>query len=85
VADDLERAVAEYRRAQDAIERAKAEAERIVTDARAEAERKRLALNDAIVAAARAGTRQKDIAAVTGFGREWIRRICRAAGIEPDE
>jgi hypothetical protein len=56
----------------------------MVADARDAAEDKRLALNAAIVEAVRAGTRRKDIVAVTGFGREWIRRICRAAGIEPD-
>lgn len=39
----------------------------------------------AIVAAARAGTRQADIVRVTGYTRERVRQICRAAGIEPGE
>jgi F0F1-type ATP synthase membrane subunit b/b' len=40
-------------------------------------------LAQAIVDAARAGTRQSEIVRVTGYTREQVRRICRAAGIEP--
>lgn len=45
----------------------------------------RPALAEAIVEAARSGTRQTDIVRVTGYTREQVRRICRAAGIEPGE
>lgn len=36
----------------------------------------------AIADAARDGMRQSDIVDVTGYTREQVRRICRAAGIE---
>jgi hypothetical protein len=45
----------------------------------------RAKLADAIVAAARAGARQKDIVAVTGYNRERVRQILRAAGITADD
>ncbi len=41
-------------------------------------------LADAIVKAARSGTRQVHIVRVTGYTREHVRQICRAAGVEPD-
>jgi predicted transcriptional regulator len=40
-------------------------------------------LASAIVKAAKAGTRQTDLARLSGYTRERIRQICRAAGIEP--
>lgn len=40
---------------------------------------------DAIAEAARAGMRQADIVRITGYTRERVRQICRAAGIEPVE
>ena len=42
-------------------------------------------LAEAIAAAARAGTKQAEIVRVSGYTREQVRRICRAAGIEPAE
>jgi len=39
----------------------------------------------AIVAAARAGMRQVEIVKVSGYTREQVRRICRAAGVEPGD
>ncbi|MEU7617172.1 hypothetical protein AB0B27_13910 [Micromonospora rifamycinica] len=39
----------------------------------------------AIVDAARAGRRQGEIVKVTGYTRERVRQICRAAGVEPAE
>lgn len=45
----------------------------------------RTRLAAAIVAAARAGRRQSEIVRVTGYTRERVRQICRAAGIEPGE
>ncbi|MFG2058635.1 hypothetical protein ACGFI9_31880 [Micromonospora sp. NPDC048930] len=83
--DDLEAATRDYREAQAAIDTAQAEAKRIVADARTNATRARERLAAAIVAAARAGRRQRDIVAVTGYNRESVRRICRAAGLEPDD
>lgn len=44
----------------------------------------RTELADAIVEAARAGTRQTDIARTTGYTREQVRRICRAAGLQAE-
>jgi hypothetical protein len=42
-------------------------------------EERRAALAEAIVAAARAGRPQVEIVAVTGYAREHVRRIVRAA------
>jgi DNA invertase Pin-like site-specific DNA recombinase len=63
----LEEAARAYRRAKEALDKARPE------------------LAMAIVDAARAGTRQADIVRVTGYTREQVRRICRAAGIESGE
>ncbi len=41
----------------------------------------RTELADAIVEAASAGTRQTDIVRASGYTREQVRRICRAAGL----
>jgi hypothetical protein len=46
-------------------------------------DRAREALAEAIVEAARSGMRQVDIVKVTGYTRERVRQIVRAAGIEP--
>ena len=83
--DDLSDAVRAYRHARADIDAARDQAAQIIEDAKAEAERKRVALADAIVAAARAGMRQRDIVAITGYNRERVRQIVRAAGIEPDD
>jgi hypothetical protein len=47
----------------------------------------RVPLASEIVASARAGMRQRDILDAIGnvYTRETIRRICRAAGVEPAE
>lgn len=42
-------------------------------------------LAEAIAEAARSGTRQAEIVRVTGYTRERVRQICRAAGVEPGE
>jgi DNA-binding phage protein len=44
----------------------------------------RPALAAAIVDAARAGTKQADIARISGYTREQVRRICRAAGLQAE-
>lgn len=77
--DDLEAA----RRAYDAAQAAVGDAERHVAETKAGVPRARERLHAAIVAAARAGARQVDIAAASGYRRERIRQICRAAGVEP--
>jgi hypothetical protein len=86
VSDDLAEAVQALEAARAGVEVAQSEAARVVADARAEVDRKRVALADAIVAAVRAGRRQRDIVAMTGYSRERIRQITRAAGVEaPDD
>lgn len=47
--------------------------------------RARAPLAEEIVKAAKAGMRQVEIVAITGYNRERIRQICRAAGVEPPE
>lgn len=44
--------------------------------------RRRLAA--AVVAAARAKRKQSEIVRITGYTRERVRQICRAAGLEPE-
>lgn len=53
--------------------------------AKAELDTARPELAAAIVEAARAGLRQAEIVRTTGYTREQVRRICRAAGFEPGE
>jgi hypothetical protein len=40
-------------------------------------------LAEKIVEAARAGVAQREIVRLSGYTREHVRRICRAAGLEP--
>ena len=75
----LDDAVRAFHAAEDGLRQA--ERDRIA--ARAEVEKARLALAEAIVQAIRGGMRQVDVAAVTGYSRERVRQIARAAGIEP--
>jgi predicted transcriptional regulator len=42
-------------------------------------------LAEEIVEAARAGMRQAEIARITGYTRENVRKICRAGGVEPTD
>jgi aryl-alcohol dehydrogenase-like predicted oxidoreductase len=79
VFDDLEAATHAYREAQAAV----GDAERDLAAVKAEVPLARGRLAEAIVRAARAGVRQVDIVRVTGYNRERVRQICRAAGIEP--
>lgn len=78
--DDLEAAVDAYEAAQDRV----TEAERALAEARAAVPGVRSQLHAAIVAAAEAGRRQFEIVEVTGYTRETVRRILRAAGVEAD-
>lgn len=80
MAQDLADATAEYRAAHAALDAAKAQV-------RAEQARLRTARNElaeSVVAAARRGTRMRDLVDTTGLSREWVRQLLRAAGVEPD-
>jgi F0F1-type ATP synthase membrane subunit b/b' len=85
VSDNLESAVRAYQEAQATVGDAQTAAERLIADAKADTVRARERLADAIVEAARDGMRQVDIVRKTGYTRERVRQICRAAGIEADQ
>ncbi|MGC5029966.1 hypothetical protein [Micromonospora sp. DT229] len=55
-----------------------------VASARADVPKVRERLAAAIVAAYRDGRRVGEIAQVSGYGREQVRRILRANGVEPE-
>lgn len=76
----LDDAVRAFHAAEDAVRQA--ERDRIAAKAAVEKARERLA--EAIVEAVRGGMRQVDVAGVTGYSRERVRQITRAAGIEAD-
>ena len=80
----LEDAVKAYRASLAGIETAKRAAEQRVRAARDKAEADRVKLAEAMVQAAREGTRQVDIIRITGYSREQVRTILRAGGVEPD-
>lgn len=61
------------------------DAARAYRDAKEALDTARPRLAEAIVAAARGGVRQSEIVRVSGYTREQVRRICRAAGIEPGD
>ena len=84
VADDLLAAVRAYRSARDGVPVAQERARELVAAARARAERARLDLAAAIVRAAQRGVRQREIVEATGYNRERVRQILRAAGVEAD-
>ena len=79
VLKDLETATRAYADAQAAV----VAAQQTLADRRADVPVARQRLADAIVAAAQAGVRQREIVDVTGYSREQVRRILRAAGVEP--
>lgn len=76
---DLKAATRKFRAAEAGIARAEARAARIIADARARRDQARTELAAAIVEAADQGTPQVKIIEVTGYSREHIRRIIRAA------
>ncbi len=79
MSDDLEAAARAYAEAQQSV----VDAQDALADARAQVPVARERLAAAIVAASVAGTRQVDVMRVTGYSRESVRRILRAAGVEP--
>jgi len=72
---DLEAAVQRLRAAEDGVPRAQERAARIIADAREKVAEARAELAEAIRAADRAGMRQRDIVAATGYSRERVRQI----------
>lgn len=72
---DLEAAVRKLRAAEDGVPRAQERAAQIVAEARAKLDQARAELAEQIRAADRAGMRQRDIVAATGYSRERIRQI----------
>lgn len=81
MADDLTTATAKYRAAQQAVEDAKAR----VPASQAELRQARADLEASVVAAAKNGTRMKDLVATTGLTREWVRTLLRRNGITADD
>lgn len=85
---DLDGAVAALRRAEDdmprARDRAAARAREIVAAAQAKVDTARSARDGAVVDEYGRGTRVGELARRTGLNRETIRRILRAAGVEPE-
>jgi hypothetical protein len=79
VLDELDAA----KRAYDVARAAIGDAEQALIDAKTGLPAARQRLHEAIVAAARAGVRQVDIAERSGYRRERIRQICRSAGLDP--
>jgi hydrogenase maturation factor len=77
----LDDAANAFRQAQAALIDARAQVGQI----RAEVDRTRAELADAIVEAAKSGMRQVEIVRRSGYTRERIRQICRAAGITVDD
>lgn len=77
-------AVKAYRVTVTALERAQEAAEARIRAARDDRTRARERLAAAIAAEARAGTPQVEIIRVTGYSRERVRQILRAAGIEAE-
>ncbi|GAB1694806.1 hypothetical protein [Krasilnikovia sp. M28-CT-15] len=74
---DLEAAVRKLRAAQAGVPRAEERAAQIIAEARDRVDRARAVLAKEIQAADRAGMRQVDIVAATGYSRERIRQIVR--------
>jgi hypothetical protein len=78
--DNLSEAARAHQQALSAL----ASARQRMIDARERADGTRRQLVEAIVSAARAGVMQKDIIRLSGYSREGVRRVLRAAGIEAD-
>ena len=77
----LEKAAKRFREAQAAL----VDARNKVGTARDTTDEARVELAEAIIEAAKAGMRQTEIVRVSGYTRERIRQICRAAGVDPAE
>ena len=80
VRGELEAAASAYRAAQAAV----GDAERALAAAKQDVPAAREKLHAAIATASRSGMKQVELISITGYNRESIRRILRAAGIEPE-
>ncbi|HEY0700607.1 MAG TPA: hypothetical protein VGD43_22720 [Micromonospora sp.] len=74
---NLEAAVRKLRAAQAGVPRAEERAARIIAEARGRVDKARAELAEEIRAADRAGMRQVDIVAATGYSRERVRQLIR--------
>lgn len=81
MAKDIAAATADYRAAQRAVDDAKANVKATQDRLRAT----RAELTESVVSEAQAGTRMRELVAVTGLSREWIRTLLRQHGVHPDD
>jgi cytochrome c-type biogenesis protein CcmH/NrfG len=79
--DFLTEATRRLAEARDEVAELEREAAQRIGQARQREKTARAELAVAIVAAARQGMRQRDIVATTGYTREWVRHLCREAGL----
>ena len=81
--DHVGAALGKLRAAQEAVPVAEEQGRKLVADARARVDDARAKLAAGIVAEYQDGARVSDLAKRSEYNRETIRRILRAAGIEP--
>jgi hypothetical protein len=81
--DHVGAALGKLRAAQEAVSIAEEQGRQLVADARARVGEARVELAEKIVAEYLDGARVSDLAKRSEYNRETIRRILRAAGIEP--
>lgn len=81
---DLDEAARDYRRAVSGVEAAKRAAQRRIAAAREWESVTREALHAAMVEAAEDGMRPSEIVRRSGYTKELVRQILRAAGVEAD-
>ena len=82
--DHVAAALRALRTAQAGVPKAEQRAREIIAAARDKVDEERVALHETIVADYLAGGRVSDLARRSEYNRETIRRILRAAGVEPD-
>jgi hypothetical protein len=82
--DHVGEALKAYKAAQAAVEKADERARQLVADARTRVDAARRKLAQTIVAEYGGGARVADLARRSDYSRETIRRILRAAGVEPE-
>lgn len=81
--DQVGAALGKLRAAQEAVPIAEEQGRQLVADARARVDAARAELAEKIVAEYLDGARVSDLAKRSEYNRETIRRLLRAAGIEP--
>lgn len=82
--DHLEAAVEAFKTAQAGVPKAEQRARELVEAARGKVDQARAALHQTIVTEYQNGRRVNELARRSDYNRETIRRILRAAGVEPD-